>query len=114
MKNELPPNFKNWNQLYTFLKERNLYHDGKMSIKIPHDAFKVYLSLEKINPHFYRLELDSDFLKFDSANPKVQVHKLPIWLEVVEIESDFNEKYFDRSLKQMAHWYFFTQIDGRE
>lgn len=63
MKNQLPPNFKSWNQLYTLLKERGQYHEGTMNLKIMHDTFKVYHHGEPLNPHFYQLELDSDFLK---------------------------------------------------
>ena len=90
----------------------------KYSIETASDNSEAVFVLSTKRPVFravvHRFENFSDFIKFDTANPKVQVHKLPIWLEVVEIEPEFNEKYFERSLKQMAHWYFFTQINGRE
>ncbi len=55
-----------------------------------------------------------DYFSFESQNATIQVHKLPILLEVVEIEENFYQKHFEKSFKQMAHWYYFTQIKPAE
>lgn len=51
-------------------------------------------------------------LEFKTDNPTIQVNKLPILLEVIEIEENYNENQFRRSLKQMPHWYFHSQINN--
>lgn len=50
-------------------------------------------------------------LEYETDNPTIQVNKLPILLEVIEIEENYNENQFRRSLKQMPHWYFHSQLN---
>lgn len=49
-------------------------------------------------------------LEFKTDNPTIQVLKLPILLEVIEIEENYNINQFRRSLSNLPHWYYYTQI----
>lgn len=53
-------------------------------------------------------------LDYKTENPTIQINKLPILIEVIEIEENYNINQFRRSLKNLPQWYYYTQILKKE